>query len=301
MNAFTAKEYTCYYARVLDRDLELAVDHLADMLQHSLIRIPRPGRRAPGDPRGDQHARGLAGRPGPRPVHRGAVARPSARTAGAGNGGDDRGGHARVGQPVLQAALRPGNFVVAAAGNVRARRPASLLADRMETGRPLATGAAPPGTFGRPARPPGLRGATRPAPQDGAGAHLSRHRRTCAHRPRPVRLHGRQHGARRRDVIAPLPRDPRAAGPGVLGLQLSIAVHRGRDLHRLRGDHAGSRGRGDRPAASRASGRRVGWTHRGRVRTGEGSRRRVRWCSHSKIRGDGCLAWASPRSRTARS
>ena len=38
INAFTAKEYTCYYARVLDRDLEMAVDHLADMLQHSLIR-----------------------------------------------------------------------------------------------------------------------------------------------------------------------------------------------------------------------------------------------------------------------
>ena len=38
LNAFTAKEYTCYYARVLDRDLELAVDHLADMLQHSVIR-----------------------------------------------------------------------------------------------------------------------------------------------------------------------------------------------------------------------------------------------------------------------
>ena len=26
MNAFTAKEYTCYYARVLDDDLPLAVD-----------------------------------------------------------------------------------------------------------------------------------------------------------------------------------------------------------------------------------------------------------------------------------
>jgi len=38
INAFTAKEYTCYYARVLDRDLEMAVDHLADMLEHSLIR-----------------------------------------------------------------------------------------------------------------------------------------------------------------------------------------------------------------------------------------------------------------------
>jgi predicted Zn-dependent peptidase len=38
VNAFTSKEYTCYYARVLDRDLELAVDHLADMVQHSTIR-----------------------------------------------------------------------------------------------------------------------------------------------------------------------------------------------------------------------------------------------------------------------
>jgi predicted Zn-dependent peptidase len=38
VNAFTAKEYTCYYARVLDRDLEMAVEHLADMLEHSTIR-----------------------------------------------------------------------------------------------------------------------------------------------------------------------------------------------------------------------------------------------------------------------
>ncbi len=37
MNAFTAKEYTCYYARVLDADLPLAVDVLADMVTRSLI------------------------------------------------------------------------------------------------------------------------------------------------------------------------------------------------------------------------------------------------------------------------
>jgi predicted Zn-dependent peptidase len=40
VNAFTAKEYTCFYARVLDRDLPMAVDHLCDMLQHSVIRAP---------------------------------------------------------------------------------------------------------------------------------------------------------------------------------------------------------------------------------------------------------------------
>ena len=38
VNAFTSKEYTCYYARILDRDLEMAVEHLADMVQHSVLR-----------------------------------------------------------------------------------------------------------------------------------------------------------------------------------------------------------------------------------------------------------------------
>ncbi|KOG88303.1 zinc protease, partial [Streptomyces varsoviensis] len=38
MNAFTAKEYTCYYARVLDTDLPLAIDVVCDMLTGSLIK-----------------------------------------------------------------------------------------------------------------------------------------------------------------------------------------------------------------------------------------------------------------------
>jgi predicted Zn-dependent peptidase len=37
MNAFTTKEYTCYYARVLDADLPLAADVLSDMVTSSLI------------------------------------------------------------------------------------------------------------------------------------------------------------------------------------------------------------------------------------------------------------------------
>src|SRR5437868_3856098 len=37
LNAFTAKEYTCYYARVLDSDLPLAIDVLSDMVNSSLI------------------------------------------------------------------------------------------------------------------------------------------------------------------------------------------------------------------------------------------------------------------------
>jgi predicted Zn-dependent peptidase len=37
LNAFTGKEYTCYYARVLDVDLPLAIDVLSDMVTSSLI------------------------------------------------------------------------------------------------------------------------------------------------------------------------------------------------------------------------------------------------------------------------
>jgi predicted Zn-dependent peptidase len=37
LNAFTAKEYTCYYARVLDDDLPLAVDVICDMVTSSLV------------------------------------------------------------------------------------------------------------------------------------------------------------------------------------------------------------------------------------------------------------------------
>jgi predicted Zn-dependent peptidase len=36
-NAFTAKEYTCFHARVLDEDLPLAVDVLGDMITSSVI------------------------------------------------------------------------------------------------------------------------------------------------------------------------------------------------------------------------------------------------------------------------
>ena len=37
VNAFTSKEYTCYYSRVLDTDLSMALDVLSDMLINSMI------------------------------------------------------------------------------------------------------------------------------------------------------------------------------------------------------------------------------------------------------------------------
>ena len=37
MNAFTSKEYTCFYARVIDSDLSLAIDVLSDLITSSLV------------------------------------------------------------------------------------------------------------------------------------------------------------------------------------------------------------------------------------------------------------------------
>ncbi|MGL4832570.1 MAG: M16 family metallopeptidase [Propionibacteriaceae bacterium] len=39
-NAYTAKEHTCFYAKVLDTDAQVAVETLLDMLAHSLITEP---------------------------------------------------------------------------------------------------------------------------------------------------------------------------------------------------------------------------------------------------------------------
>ncbi len=38
MNAFTSKEHTCFYARVLDRDLPLAIDVISDIVTSPLLR-----------------------------------------------------------------------------------------------------------------------------------------------------------------------------------------------------------------------------------------------------------------------
>jgi predicted Zn-dependent peptidase len=37
MNAFTGKEYTCFYARVIDTDLPMAIDVIADLITSSLV------------------------------------------------------------------------------------------------------------------------------------------------------------------------------------------------------------------------------------------------------------------------
>ena len=37
MNAFTGKEYTCFYARVIDTDLPLAIDVISELITSSLV------------------------------------------------------------------------------------------------------------------------------------------------------------------------------------------------------------------------------------------------------------------------
>ena len=38
MNAFTSKEYTCFYARVIDKDLPVAVDVISDLITSSVVK-----------------------------------------------------------------------------------------------------------------------------------------------------------------------------------------------------------------------------------------------------------------------
>jgi predicted Zn-dependent peptidase len=167
LNAFTAKEYTCYYARVRDRDLELAIDHLADMLQHSVIRREDlDGERqvileeinmhedSPEDVVHDLFTQTLW------PEH--PLGRPILGTA-----------------DTIRAATRasvrrfyrrhyvPGHLVVAAAGNLRHQDVARMLTERLDTGPELSPGSV---------RDPRSRRATRPpAP---SGQHAVRRKKT---------------------------------------------------------------------------------------------------------------------------
>ena len=79
INAFTTKEYTCYYARVLDSDLPLAVDVLCDMVTSSLVDPTDVDSRARRDPRRDRDARGRPARRRARRVRRGVFGDASAR------------------------------------------------------------------------------------------------------------------------------------------------------------------------------------------------------------------------------
>jgi predicted Zn-dependent peptidase len=167
VNAFTAREYTCYYARVLDRDLELAVDHLADMVQHSVIRSAdleaerqvileeiNMHEDSPEDVVHDLYTQALW------PDH--PLGRPILGTVGTVEAAD----RASV-RRFYRRHYVPGNLVVAAAGSLRHDDLVRMVRARMDAGRTLG----PRGTSARNLRAPGKA----PTP---SGRHLVKRRKT---------------------------------------------------------------------------------------------------------------------------
>ncbi|MEX2275977.1 MAG: pitrilysin family protein [Actinomycetota bacterium] len=144
LNAFTAKETTCYYARVRDHDLPMAVDYLADMLQHSVIRTAdldaerqvileeiNMHEDSPDEVVHDLFTESLwPGHPLGRPV---LGTRETIEVAT----------RDRV-RRFYQKHYVPGNVVVAAAGNVRHEDLLQHLRRHIETGRALRAGARRP-------------------------------------------------------------------------------------------------------------------------------------------------------------
>jgi predicted Zn-dependent peptidase len=137
VNAFTAKEYTCYYSRVLDRDLEMAVDYLVDMLQHSTISAQDLAAESdvilseidmhedsPEDVVHDVFTEALwPGHPLGRPIL-GTKQRIAASTRASVRG-------------FYRRHYVPGRLVISVAGNVRHDKLLAMLATRMDVGRPL--------------------------------------------------------------------------------------------------------------------------------------------------------------------
>jgi predicted Zn-dependent peptidase len=143
LNAFSAKEYTCYYCRVLDRDLPMAVELMSDMIQNSVL--ARPDFEAerqvileeihmheddPGDLIHDLFAETVwKGHPLGRPVLG------TKETIGSVDRDQVRRFYRRH--------YRPQHFVVAAAGNLRHDELCSLLQANMDTGARLSSGGQP--------------------------------------------------------------------------------------------------------------------------------------------------------------
>ncbi len=143
LNAFTAKEYTCYYCRVRDQDLGMAVEYMSDMLQRSVIAkadvdqerlviLEEINRQddAPDDLIHDLFAETLwQGHPLGRPV----LGTRDTITAMARD---------QV-KRFYDRLYKPPHFVVAAAGNLRHRDLCSLVERHMDTGPKISDALSP--------------------------------------------------------------------------------------------------------------------------------------------------------------
>ena len=235
LNAFTAKEYTCYYARVLDADLPLAIDVCRDMVTGSLLE-PSEVEAERGvileeiamnddDPADTVHEAFAAG-----------SCSATRRSAGRSSAASTRSTRSPARQ--IAAHYRPGtrpeHLVVAAAGRRGPRRGGRAHQSGVRAGadRRRAAGAAPAGRRGpdRGALGTGVRLVSR---------RSSRPTWSSAARPGPdrrpaVRARRAERRARRRHVVPAVPGGPGEAGARLLGLQLHLAARRHRRLGRLR-------------------------------------------------------------------
>ena len=283
MNAFTAKEYTCYYARVLDEDLPLAVDVVSDMVLSSVVTSDDVEVERGRDPRGDRHARRRAGRRRPRRVRRRAVRRLAARPAGHRHGRDHRGAVARGHRRLLPAALRP------AAHGRRGRRRRSTttccvglveqaFAEPPVRRRRARAAAARPAARRRSRRRVVVAGARRPSRPTSCSARPA----LRARRPAALRAVGAVRRARRRHVEPAVPEVREERGLAYSVYSYTDSPRRHRPVRRLRRLRAEQGRRGARPRARRARrGRRAR-----RHRRGGAPRARAacaaRWCSASR-------------------
>lgn len=172
LNAFTAKEYTCYYARLLDRDLEMAIDHLTDMFANSTITAHDLAAESqvileeihmhedsPEDVVHDVFTETLwPGHPLGRPIL----------------GTEDRIRSATRGsvRSFYRRHYVPGNLVVAVAGNVKHEDVVRMLRDRMAIGRELGPRSRSAWNLRAAARPPRPSGANTVKKKKAEQAHI---------------------------------------------------------------------------------------------------------------------------------
>ena len=235
MNAFTSKEHTCFYARVLDRDLPLAIDVISDIVTSALIRaedvdaergvILEEIAMRDDDPSDLVHDEFMLGMYGETDLGR-SILGTHDTIAGITRDAIDS---------FYRERYKPHAMVVSAAGAVDHDEVVRLVTEAFRSAGALGD----PSVRALPARRGGLDVATtsgvrvvsRPTEQ----AHLvvgvpGR----GARRQAPLHPEHPEHGSGRGDVLATVPGDPRTPRPGVLGVRLQHRLLRRGPLRRLR-------------------------------------------------------------------
>ena len=291
-NAFTAKEYTCFHARVLVDDLPLAVDVLGDMVTDSLVSAADVEAERDvildeiamhdDDPDDVVHNLFAAQAWGDGPL-----GRPIAGTAES----IGRLTRAQV-MRFYRRHYRPANMVVAVAGAVDHAKLVRQVRRAFSRNDFLSGDEAPGGAAGRGPRTPGAGRHRERPPTPGAGQPRARRQRPHPHRRPAVRAGRPQHGAGRGHVLAALPGGPRATRARLLGVLVRQPPRRRRAGRRVGGLPAGQARRrpGHGPGRAGQGGRRR--HHPGGAGSRQGPARRAGWCWDSRTRARGCHGWA---------